>query len=251
MTRLRSSSKLHTWSASRRPPVQRPFASSEVPIPSLEPGDRLTRAEFECRYAAMPHVKKADLIEGVVFMPSPVRYDHGKLHALIMGWLAIYAAGTPGVDFADSTTVRLDAENEFQPDALLRIQAAAGGQSAISDDGYVEGAPELVVEIAASSASYDLHDKLPVYRRTGVKEYLIWQINDQQFDWFYLHDGQYLVLEADDTGLVRSRVFPGLQLNVAALCNHDLAGVLQGAQAGVETVEHREFAALLQSTSRA
>jgi Uma2 family endonuclease len=127
----------------------------------LENGDRLNRAEFERRYTAMPEVKKAELIEGMVYMASPLRFrSHGKPHAHIMGWLATYEAATPGVELGDNATVRLDADNEPQPDALLRIDV--GGRSQISDDDYVEGAPELIVEVAASSASYDLHEKLKV-----------------------------------------------------------------------------------------
>lgn len=111
-------------------------------IPPLENGDRLTRSEFERRYHTMPDVKKADLIEGIVYMASPVRIrSHGKPHAYIMGWLATYESATLGVELADNTTVRLDADNEPQPDALLRIEN--GGQSRISEDDYVEGAPEL------------------------------------------------------------------------------------------------------------
>lgn len=212
----------HSW--------QRQPDSVHPSPPPLEPGDRLTRAEFERRYAAMPHLKKAELIEGVVYMPSPVRYDHGKPHAMILGWLAVYAAATPSVEFADNATIRLDAENEFQPDALLRVRTGDGGQSRISPDGYVEGAPELIVEIALSSASYDLHDKLPVYRRAGVREYLVWQIQEQQFDWFYLEEGKYVLLPADEQGHIQSRVFPGLRLNAAALLSDDLAAVLQTAQ---------------------
>lgn len=123
----------------------------------LENGDRLTRYEFERRYHAMPHLKKAELIEGVVYMPSPLRYHrHGRPHSLIMGWLVAYEAVTPGVESADNVTVRLDLDNEPQPDALLRIDEACGGKSRISGDDYVEAAPELIVEIASSSASYDL-----------------------------------------------------------------------------------------------
>ena len=120
----------------------------------LENGDRLTRHEFERRYHAMPHLKKAELIEGVVYVPSPLRYRrHGRPHSLIIGWLAAYEAVTPEVESADNVTVRLDLDNEPQPDALLRIDEACGGQSRISEDDYVEGAPELIVEIASSSAS--------------------------------------------------------------------------------------------------
>lgn len=133
-------------------------------IPPLENGDRLDRLEFEQRYAVMPHIKKAELIEGVVYMASAVRSkSHGKPHALIMTWLGVYYAATPGIDFNDNTTVRLDVNNELQPDALLRIEK--GGKSIISKDDYIEGTPELIVEISASTASIDLHDKLKFYRR--------------------------------------------------------------------------------------
>src|SRR5262250_2667499 len=91
-------------------------------IPPLENGDRLTRPEFERRYEAMPHLKKAELIEGVVYVPSPVRYEgHGRQHSAILTWLGVYMASTPGVGAGDNTTVRLDLDNEPQPDALLRL----------------------------------------------------------------------------------------------------------------------------------
>ena len=157
-------------------------------IPTLENGDRLTRYEFERRYEAMPHVKKAELIEGVVYVASPVRYRrHGKPHGYIMGWLGLYCSATPGVEFADNSTVRLDLDNEPQPDALLRIDEELGGQSYISEDDYIEGAPELIVEVASSSAAYDLHDLLKAYRRNGVQEYIVWQIAEQKLNWFSLH----------------------------------------------------------------
>ena len=151
--------------------------SSTMNVPPLESGDRLTGQEFERRYQAMPHIKKAELIEGVVYVASPVRItNHGRPHAQVMAWLTAYWVATPGVDMADNTTVRLDADNKPQPDALLRLEPEVGGNSRVNDDGYLEGAPELIVEVAASSASYDLNDKLNAYRRNGVQEYIVWQI---------------------------------------------------------------------------
>ena len=132
-----------------------------VELLPLENGDRLSRCEFERRYESRPDIKKAELIEGVVYMTLPVRAkSHGEPHAQIMAWLGTYYAATPGVQLCDNTTVRLDLDNEVQPDALLRLEPAAGGQSSISAKDYIEGAPELIAEIAASSAAYDLHDKL-------------------------------------------------------------------------------------------
>ncbi|MCL1463198.1 Uma2 family endonuclease [Argonema galeatum] len=205
----------------------------------LENGDCLTRAEFEQRYEAMPHLKKAELIEGVVYMGSPVRVIHGRPHASIMTWLGTYWVATPGVTLADNTTVRLDPDNEPQPDALLRIEV--GGQSTISEDGYVQGATEFIAEIAASSASYDLRDKLRVYRRNQVQEYLVWQVYDRKVDWFRFREGQYIALVADETVIIRSEVFPGLGLSVPALLAGNLAEVQSALQIGLTTPEHQAF----------
>lgn len=209
-------------------------------LPPLESGDRLTRPEFERRYRAMPHLKKAELIEGVVYVASPLRYrGHGQPHLLINTWLGTYSAFTPGVEAADAPTVRLDADNEPQPDAILRL--VQGGQSTVSDDDYIEGAPELIIEIAASSASYDLHDKLQVYRRNGVQEYIVWRTYSQQLDWFILKDGIYQRLAPDQEGIFRSVQFPGLWLPGKELLSGNLAAVLAVLQRGLAAPEHPAF----------
>src|SRR5256714_11903768 len=148
-------------------------------VPPLENGDRLTRPEFERRYEAMPHLKKAELIEGVVFMPSPVRQpEHSRPQFNLITWLGQYCTFTPGVEGGDNGTLRLDLDNEPQPDAFLRILETHGGQSRVDAERYVTGAPELVAEVAASSVSLDLHAKFHVYRRNGVKEYVVWRVED-------------------------------------------------------------------------
>ncbi|MEC4892715.1 MAG: Uma2 family endonuclease [Oscillatoria sp. PMC 1051.18] len=211
----------------------------ETFIPPLENGSRLTRAEFERRYQAMPEVKKAELIEGKVYMPSPLRFNsHANPHFLLIAWLGVYVAATPGVKGGDNATVRLDLDNEPQPDALLRIES---GQSQISDDDYVENAPELIAEIAASSASYDSHEKLIVYRRNLVQEYLVWRVYDRALDWYQLRQEEYIKLEPDVSGVIRSQVFPGLWLQVPALLAGDLATVLNLAQQGLASSEHAAF----------
>lgn len=222
--------------------------STSTNLPPLESGDRLTRYEFERRYQAMPQNIKAELIEGVVYLASPVRArGHGRPHAKIMTWLGIYAAATPGVDLQDNATVRLDADNEPQPDALLRIEPEVGGNSRISDDDYIEGTPELIVEIAASSAAYDLNDKLNAYRRNGVQEYIVWQSYENRLDWFNLEQGRYVLREPDTDGIIRSQIFPGLWLAVNALREASMAEVLAVLQQGLQTAEHQAFVERLRS----
>lgn len=212
-------------------------------IPQLENGDKLTRYEFERRYNATPNVRKAELVEGIVYiMPAALRFrSHGEPHSTIIGWLFTYRIATPNVFSAVEPTVRLDLDNEPQPDAVLLIDQVAGGQARVSDDDYIEGAPELVVEIAASSVAIDLHAKKQAYRRNGVKEYIVWQVLDQKFTWFYLEQGEYLELEPDVDGIMRSRVFPGLWLAVAELLAGNVQAVVNVLQTGLQSPEHGSF----------
>jgi len=212
------------------------------PMVRLENGDHLTRLEFHTRYAAMPRNVRAELIEGVVFMSSPARYKaHSKPQGFILGWFAQYVAATQGVELGDNATVIMDEDNEFQPDAFLRLDSALGGSSRVGRDDYIYGAPELVVEIAASTVSRDLFEKLNVYRRNGVQEYIVWRTQDRALDWFRLCEGKYERVEPEADGIIRSEVFPGLWLAVNKLLNGDLAGVLAELQKGVATPEHAAF----------
>ncbi len=212
--------------------------------PPLAAGDRLTRPEFERIYQAHPEVKKAELIEGIVYMPTPVRFkQHGLPHSDVMTWLGLYRAATPGVLAGDNVTVRLDFENEVQPDAVLRLDPEHGGRSRVSKDDYLEGPPELIVEIAASSAAYDLHDKRRVYARNGVQEYLAVQMYEQRADWFVLREGVYETLKPDLKKVLRSEVFPGLWLAPAALFAANLAALLACLQEGLASPEHASFVA--------
>ena len=215
-------------------------------VPELRAGDRLTRDEFHRRYAAMPEVKNAELIEGVVYMPSPVSFRrHGDPHSLMVWCLVHYRVHTPGVQTADNASILLDQDNEPQPDALLRIAPGCGGQSRDLGD-YIEAAPELVAEVAASSVSYDLHDKLNAYRRNGVREYVVWRTDDAVIDWFGLRQGRYERLPVDGDGAVRSEAFPGLWLATNALGAHEMSTVQAVLEAGLATAEHTRFVRSLQ-----
>jgi hypothetical protein len=209
----------------------------------------MDRDEFQRRFDAMPHLKKAELIEGVVYMPSPVGWHrHATPHANLMTWLGVYQAHTPGTQIGDNGSIRLDLGNRNmpQPDAALIIEPERGGQAVIGADDYLEGGPELVGEVAASSVAIDLHDKLQAYLRNRVREYLVWRVLDRAVDWFVLRGGQYDRLLPGPDGLYRSEVFPGLWLDPAALDRRDIAAVLQTLQQGLATPEHAAFVARLQ-----
>lgn len=223
-----------------------PISIARSPIPTLNQGDHLTRVEFERRYEAMPHVNKAELIEGVVHIPSPVRYEnHSEPHFHFIGWLATYVAATPGTRGGDNGTLRLDLKNEPQPDAFVIIRPECGGQVQFEDD-YIVGAPELIAEVSASSASYDLHSKLEAYRRNGVKEYVVWRVLDRTIDWFVRVGDEYQRLKPTAEGWYKSRVFPGLWLDVPALLDGQLLKVFQVVDQGLATPEHQDFVKGLQ-----
>jgi Uma2 family endonuclease len=197
---------------------------TKAPV-SLESGDHLTRDDFHRRYCARPDIKKAELVEGVVYVSSPVRFDrHGKPHGLVVVWLGTYATQVPGLEFGDNATVFLDDGNEVQPDAFLWRPEPGGPR--LTEDGYIEGAPQLVVEVAASSVSYDLYEKKEAYRRNGVREYVVWRVLDRAIDWFRLRDGEHVLLVPGADGVVASEAFPGLRLHLPSMLSGDLAAVL-------------------------
>lgn len=207
-------------------------------IPRLEMGDRLDRAEFHRRYEAMPQIKKAELLEGVVYVPSPASVGHTWRHAAVLGWLSQFAASATSAEVHAEATVILDDQNEVQPDALVRV-AGSSGTSDVSRDGYITGPPELIVEVALSSASYDMHVKRDVYARSGVQEYIVWRVADGAIDWWELEAGdrgdrRYVDLDPDPDGLTRSRVLPGLALDRDAMVRDDMARVLAAQRAEVD-----------------
>ena len=230
------------------PPVKRRDAFRLTP--PLEQGDRLTRDEFERRYNAMPNLKKAELIEGVVYMAAAVKFEqHGYPHGTLMGWLFLYAAETGGVVAGDNSSLKLDLDNMPQPDCLLLRLPEFGGQAEIVD-GYIEGAPEWVGEVSSSTVSLDLHAKLHVYRRNGVREYLVWRTQDEEMDWFVLREGQFERLPADADGILRSQQFPGLWLDAAAMTSGNLKRVIEVLQQGLASAEHAAFVQTLAQQKR-
>jgi Uma2 family endonuclease len=209
-------------------------------VPPLQAGDRLTRDEFLRRYR-VTDTDHAELVEGVVYMPTPVSAEgHGEPHFDLIGWLFVYRTHTPPVRGGDNATLVLDVDNCPQPDGYLRILPEFGGQSRMVD-GYVEGAPELVVEVAASTVSHDLHDKLNAYRRNGVREYVVWRTWDRAVDWFVQREGRFERKEPDADGVFRSEVFPGLWLDGRAVVEQDMPRVLAVLQQGLAGDAHREF----------
>jgi len=203
------------------------IANSSPTLTILENGDRLNRVEFERRYTTSK-IKKAELIEGLVYVASPLRFTpHAKPHSQIIGWLITYQTLVAGLEVGIEPTVRLDDDNEPQPDAVL---FRLGGNAQVDMDGYITGAPELIVEIAASTVSYDLHAKKRSYERNGVKEYIVWRTLDEQIDWFVLENGEYVNLSPDTAGIIHSLEFEGLRLNVSALLSGDMSTVLKTLQ---------------------
>ena len=215
-------------------------------VPRLENGDQLTAREFLRRYSAMPEVKKAELVNGVVHIAGAVRTDlHADPHGFIVGWLGNYAFATAGTRGSTSGTLRLSLDDVPQPDVSLRLLPECGGRARVDEKGYLAGPPELVVEVAASSVSLDVNDNLTAYRRAGVREYLVWRTEDECVDWWELVEDEYRHLPEQPDGSIRSHVFPGLWLHPDALLDLDAARLMTTLREGLASAEHAAFVAEL------
>ena len=210
-------------------------------LPRLEAGDHLDQKTFHQRYEAMPSDFRAELIGGFVVVPSPLSGKHGRYHARVMYWLGEYEAHTPGTEVYDNPTVILGPESEPQPDAVVVVKPECGGRTEVSEDGYIAGPPELVVEVASSSEAYDLYEKSRDYEKAGVREYVVVMIRDGQVRWFCLEGGQYQPLSPGADGVYRSGVFPGVRLDPTALLALDSGKLMETLREGLAGEDHAAF----------
>jgi Uma2 family endonuclease len=218
----------------------------------LENGARMDQKTFHALYERAPEGFRAELIGGVVYvMSSPVSLNHGRPHARLVTWLDVYSGDTPGTAVGDNTTSVLSSESEPQPDAFLVIEPDHGGRATIDDKGYVHGAPELVAEVAHSTASIDLNEKRADYEKAGVAEYVVVHVKEKAIRWFAREQGRFVDLHAGSDGIMKSRAFPGLWLDPTAFFERPTRRLLAVLRRGLESEEHAAFVAGLEGRRKA
>jgi len=215
----------------------------EQTVEPLAAGDNLSRHEFLRRWDADASIKRAELIGGIVYMPSPVAGDHGDTEFNVAAWLGLYAIATPGTQGSNNATVLMLADAP-QPDVHLRLLREAGGSCRL-DGTLLRGAPELAAEVSRTSAAYDLHQKLELYQEAGVLEYVAVLLFEQEIRWYRLGDDRVYHLQKPDNGSWRSQVFPGLWLDGQALLDGKMQRVAQVLQQGLAGPEYVQFVAEL------
>ncbi len=218
---------------------QHTISSPSAELLELHNGDHMTQMEFHRIYSTMPEDVTAELIGGIVYMASPLKISHGSNHVVLASVFFAYESATKGTETGDNTTVIMDDESEPQPDLYLRILPEYGGQSGTTEEDYVEGAPELIAEIANTSRAIDLHRKRSVYRDAGVREYLVLSLLEQQLRWFDLTQDTELAIPSD--GVIRSLVFPGLWIDSAAVVNRDHHRLMETLKRGLAEPSHADF----------
>ena len=218
---------------------------NKVLLPPLENGERLDQKTFHARYEAMPEDTRAELIGGIVYMASPLSPRHGRMHKRVVHWLTEYEDATPGTEVYDNTTAILAEDSEPQPDAYLIVLPEKGGRTRLNEQDYLEGPPELIVEVALSSEDIDLHAKKDDYEKAGVREYIVVALRQQRVFWFISRNGQFEDQAPGSEGLFLSEAFPGLWLDPAALLRLDNGRVQEVLQQGLASPEHAAFVARL------
>jgi Uma2 family endonuclease len=209
-------------------------------------GEQMSQPEFHRRYEACPNGEKWELVGGVVYMASPLKLNHSRYDGEIGLLLESYRVGTPGIEVTHNATAVLGDESEPQPDLAMRILPEYGGQSRTSADDYLEGAPELVVEIAHSRRALAMHAKRKDYQRSGVIEYLVLLVEEQQVKWFDFPKE----IRPNREGISRSRVFPGFWIDTEALLRRDSRQLLEVLQQGLASRQQVGFVKRLEAAHR-
>ena len=215
------------------------MATVEQETPPLTAGMKLTRMEFLRIWEMHPEITRAELIGGIVYMPSPLSLEHGYSDDDVGGWLFTYRVNTPGTDGGSNATTML-LEDSPQPDRHLRIMPECGGKSWVEGK-FLAGPAELMAEVCLASTSYHLNQKYDLYEAASVQEYLAVLMYEQEIRWHNLVNGRYQILPPDADGILRSRAFPGLWLDGRALLQRDMQRVRAKLQEGLASPEHRAF----------
>lgn len=219
---------------------------NEQGVPLLRAGDRLSQPEYHRRYEAYPADTRFELVGGIVYMMAPAGFEHGRSGYDITGIFWAYERDTPGVVGATGPTVILGDTSEPEPDLVLMIAPDHGGRTRlkqINHKHYIEGPPELVVEVAHSTVSFDLNAKRKDYLRGGVLEYIVICLPEPSVKWFDLQQDDELPL--GENGVLRSKAFPGLWIDTLALLNRNSGLLMKTLQRGIDSGEHQEFVARL------
>jgi Uma2 family endonuclease len=213
-------------------------------MPALVEGQRLDQPTFHERYEAMPPETRAELIGGVVSMPSPAGPAHGEALVPAVMWLGYYRENTPGVQVLDNASIALYSMGEPQPDAQLRILPEFGGRTQ-TERRFVRGVPELIVEVSHASRFTDLGPKFDDYERVGVQQYVVRALEPDEVFWFVLRNGRLVELPPGSDGIVRSEIFPGLWLDPKALLAGDTRRLREVVDLGLAYAEHAASVARL------
>ena len=178
-------------------------------------------------------------------MAFPQKKRYGRSENRLRRWLDEYEEATPGTELLGNTTNILGPHSEPQPDACLLILPEYGGQTWEDEDGYLNGAAELVAEISWATESIDLHGKKIDYERAGVREYIVAALRQRQVYWFVRRRGKFRALPTGADGVIRSESFPGLWLDPDALLRNDRKRLLAVLRQGLASPEHAAFVAKL------
>lgn len=227
----------------RVPAVDRTIPAPRGGYVPLHNGDHMDAETFHALYEQTPEGFKAELIGGIVYVASPVTFQHGRPHARAIMWLGAYFEFTPGTEVLDNATNLLGESSELQPDASLLIRPEFGGQTT-EEEGYIRGAPELVAEISYSTRGIDLYTKKREYEKAGVKEYIVFLAEERQIRWHVRGRKGFVEIEPE-VGLLKSRFFPGLWLDPNAFFDRDPSTFLAAVRSGVTSPEHAKFVAKL------
>lgn len=228
----------------RVPAVDRTIPAPRNGYVPLHNGDHMDAETFHALYEQTPEGFKAELIGGIVYVASPVYGFHADPHARAMTWLGLYMTRTPGVQLLDNCSMRLDEENELQPDAMLRIRSEYAGRSSLNEKGVVVGPPELLLEVAYTSRNIDLKQKMRQYEQAGVEEYVVVLAEKNEVEWFYMFNNRFRPLRAT-AGLLKSKVFPGLWLEPATLFSDSTDSLLDAVVEGTDSNGHSKLVAKL------
>ena len=170
------------------------------------------RITFEEYLDSLTEESKGDLFDGLLYMQTPPSDAHEEIFGFLFDILRNYVLEKNlGVVRGSRTAIRFAEEHGTQPDIVFISNA----RRHLIYPYYIDGAPEVVVEILSpSTRKLDRGKKMALYAENGVLEY--WQVDpeDQTAKFLRNNDGVWAPMPVGGDGIFHSEAISGFWLNV-------------------------------------
>ena len=164
-------------------------------------------------YLDWESTERYQLMYGEAFMMASPSVEHQAMVAELVTQFNLFLRGKPCRVFASPLDVRPFSEADNSDDTVVQPDLLVVCDRTKLAKGSVNGAPDLVIEIASpSNTQKELFIKFQIYLAAGVREYWTIEPEEQQVQVHVYEAGHFISTAYKGNAVVPVTILPGLEI---------------------------------------